>query len=502
MERFPWIDRMPERPRLPVPDYHRLNKGFHAALLDPANGVLRYAENGHPIFGAYVQSPSNEMVTWGILAIGEWICGRDAAWLKETYQDFFVEKTGLYMNSPGSMRSEHWYLFYVNILAGAVMRTLYAGDAAARERMGRSADGMLRLARRLDYDFNQQGYLFDEDRPFTHKAIYRQPDSIAGFAYNMLFAALQAGRPQYLEESYQALRRYQAFEENPWYEIPNGSAGLMAAVWLDAHGRALDVRRIAGWIFDHEKGPLQVGKWDDEEIDGLMMGWRGDTRRQAEDAAYSMETLMPLQFLLPALRYAPGLADAVGKYVRCVLSNFQLFYAKGTRPLYETRPDLDANIPYERLDRERNGHTPAACGDFYGHRSVYGAGYLYWLEALARPTENPDIFALDLSLTDWLASERYPVFLLRNPGEEPALVSFEPAQIWRTLQPELYPQGRLRFTLWEMDPLRALETQEGRARLRLPPHGLRMAALLPEGRRAERKNGFITCAGAELRRDE
>ena len=80
----------------------------------------------------------------------------------------------------------------------------------------------------------------------------------------MLFAARKANRPQYLSESVEALKRYQAFKENPWYEIPNGSEGLMAAAWLNAHGHTLDVKKIAGWVFDYEKGPMQTGKWGDE----------------------------------------------------------------------------------------------------------------------------------------------------------------------------------------------------------------------------------------------
>jgi len=498
MLHFPAIDAMPEFPALPVPDYGQLNKEFQKALMDPENKVLRYGENGHPIFGAYIQSPSNEMVTWGILAIGIHLCNQPTDWIGVTYPDFFVEKTGLFMNTPGGMRQEHWYLFYVNTLAGAVKRALFDKDEEAREKLGRSADGMLAMARKLDYDFNQQGYLFDQDRPFTNKDIYRQPDSIAGFAYNMLFAALQAGRKEYLNESYQAMLKYQAFSENPWYEIPNGSAGLMAAAWLDAHGYPMNIEKIAGWIFDPVRGPLQTGKWGAEEVDGLMMGWRGDTRAYAENAAYSMESLMPVQFLLPSVRYAPHLSDAVGKYMRCILSNFQLFYARGQQPIFESKPHLDESIPYEKLSHEVDGHIPMAHGDFHGHRSVYGAGYLFWLEALARTTENPHIFAYDLSLTDWLADEKYPVFLLRNPEDEEQTVSFTPAPVWEKLQPALYPDGQLTAEIFDLAKNAPLGCRQDRIAVTVPAHGIRMVALLPKGSQPEEENGFICFRGAKL----
>lgn len=494
MYHFPDTDQMPERPALPVPDYAALAQAFHAAMLEPKNKVLRHRANGHPRFGAYLLSDSDELVTWGILAIGEWISGRDPAWIAVSYPDFFVPETGLYMNFPGGMVSEFWYLFYVNTLAGAVLSALYPHDAQARTRMGAAADGMALLAEKMYYDFNQQGYRFDQDAPFTDKPIFRQPDSIAGYAYNMLFAARRADRPQYLARSVEALERYQAFEENPWYEIPNGSAGLLAACWLNAHGHALNVQKIAGWVFDHAQGPLQTGTWGGEQVDGLMMGWRNKTRAAALGEAYSMETLMPLQFLLPAMRYCPQLADAVGKWVRCVLSNFQLFYARGTQPLHETRPELDARIPYEKLEKRRGPHSPVACGDFHGERSVYGAGYLDWLAALARPTNDPDLFALDLSLTDWLAEERYPVFLLRNPAAEARTVRFTPAPVWQKLRPELYETGTLHAALWDAQTGAPLKTDA----VPVPANGFKIVALLPKGVTPALRCGCWVAGQAEL----
>lgn len=353
------------------------------------------------------------------------------------------------------------------------------------------------MAKALNYDFNHQSFHFGLMEPRTCKPQYRQPDSAGGYAYNMLFAALHADRPYYMEESLHAIRLYERMPANPWYEIPNTSAALMAAAWLDAHGHPRDIDRIAGWLFDHEHGPLQTGKWGNEEIDGLMMGWFGDTRALAMSSAYSMETFMPLQFFLPAVRYCPQLADAVGKYVRCMLSNFQLFYARGSQPLYETRPDLDASIPYEKLEVVRDGHSPAACGDWHGHRSIYGSGYLMWLEAMARPTSHADVFALDLSLTDWLAGERYPVYLLRNPSGEALEVAFTPAPVWDKLHPELFRSGCLHASVHDLES-GAHAIAAGTVRCTVPAHDSLMIALLPEGEAPAVHNGMITFGKAEL----
>ena len=494
---FPDVDRMPNLPALPVPSLHELNEQFRKALLDPANRILRQDEHGNPIFGAYIGSNSNELITWAIITLGEFFTNRDASWLISTWPTFFSEQAQIYLNSPRSVGSELWYLFYGNTLCSALQQTLFPDDPLVRARFGASADSMQRMAKVLEYNFNHQSFHFDRMEPSTRKPQYRQPDSGGGYAYNMLFAALHADRPEYIEESLHAIKLYERMPSNPWYEIPNGSAALMAAAWLDAHGHPRDIDRIAGWLFDHDLGPLQIGKWGKEEIDGLMMGWFGDTRALAMSSAYSMETFMPLQFFLPAVRYCPQLADAVGKYVRCLLSNFQLFYAKGSEPLYETKPELDASIPYERLDFERDGHIPAACGDFHGHRSIYGSGYLMWLEAMARETNDKDIFALDLSLTDWLAKDRYPVFLLRNPFEEDRTVTFSIAPVWEKLQPGLFHNGQLHASIHDLENgIHTIARDE--ISCTIPARDSILVALLPEGESPVVRNGMITYGQAEL----
>lgn len=499
MLHFPDIDRMANHPSLPVPPLHELNERFRQALFNPANNILRQDSQGNPILGAYIGSDSNELVTWAIITLGEWFSGHDATWLTSTWPTFFSDEAQVYMNSPGSMEIELWYLFYANTLCSAMQQVLFRQDPDVRRRFAASADTMQRMAKTLNYDFNQQSFHFGLMEPRSYKSQYRQPDSVGGYAYNMLFAALHADRPQYMDESLHAIRLYERMSRNPWYEIPNGSAALMAAAWLDAHGHPTDIQRIAGWLFDHDLGPLQIGKWGAEEVDGLMMGWYGDTRASAMSSAYSMETFMPLQFFLPAVRYCPQLADAVGKYVRCMLSNFQLFYGKGSQEIYQTKLDLDASIPYEKLEFERDGHTPAACGDFHGHRSIYGSGYLMWLEAMARQTSDPDIFALDLSLTDWLAQEKYPVFLLRNPFDEARCVTFSPAPAWEKIHPSLYSNATLHASVYSINGCSCACSAEG-VSCSLPPQGCTLVALLPLDKKPTLRNGMLVYRQAELYR--
>ena len=119
-------------PDLAIADYGVLNREFLKALQDPETEMVRKnPENGHPVFGAYLKSDSNEMVTWGNLAIGQWLLEEKCEWLAPTYFDFFNEELQIFLNEAGGKRSEYWYLFYTNTLAGAVQQTLYRGEEQA-----------------------------------------------------------------------------------------------------------------------------------------------------------------------------------------------------------------------------------------------------------------------------------------------------------------------------------------------------------------------------------
>ncbi|MCL2378405.1 MAG: hypothetical protein FWC77_04675 [Defluviitaleaceae bacterium] len=414
-----------EPPKRPVPDYEALSRDFTSFVFDPANGVRH--DEPFTYFNAYSAGKGCELVTWGILAVGEAIFPTEAGakinW--DALWHFYNADFSVYTNSPTDTRTEHWYLMYVNALAGAIYRTCCPSCPSAKNRMISAANTLRKLAQNIGYDFNSQGYDFIKNLAWTNKNIYRQPDSIGGYAYNMLFAGIHGDMPEFIEEAKSAIARYGSFEANPWYEIPNGSTAVLAAAWLKAQGWDVNLEKILGFVFDPKAGPLQTGRWNGHPVDGLMMGWRGDDRQSAMASAYSMETLMPIPFMLPAVRYAPEIAKPVAWYALQAVTNFVNFYGKG---MYETRPDLSSAVPYEKLERERDGHSPAACGDFHGHRSVYGGGYMPWMAAIVRPTGVAHMPAFDISLTDFLCKNSpKPAFLLYNHENKARKAVFTPA---------------------------------------------------------------------------
>ncbi|MCL2571073.1 MAG: hypothetical protein FWE11_01595 [Defluviitaleaceae bacterium] len=456
--------------------YDALAKGFADYIYDPANGICYQDEEGNTYFTAYCEGNGNEMVTWGILAVGDALMGTQSWGGKaRTFEKYFHPVHGLYTNTPGSTKTEYWYLLYVNTLAGAVYRSVFPDCENVKQKMITATESLSKMAISINHDFNDQGYDFVRGTPWTNKDIYRQPDSIGGYAYNMLFAGIHGGRDDFIQEAASALEKYTSFESNPWYEIPNGATAVLAAAWLHKNGYEVNLEKTLDYIFDTKEGPLQAGQWNGKPVDGLMMGWRGDDREYAESSAYSMETLMPLPFILPAVKYEPSIGKRVAIHALNAVTNFELFYGNG---IYQTRPDLSDAVPYEKLEKSRDGHSPAACGDFMGHRSVYGGGYLAWIATIMRPTGCGDMPAWDLSLTDWLATGNpEPTFMLYNQSKKEKTVKFAPHKVWQKKRPDLYPGGVLKGNV--LSGQVHGEIEDGQINLIIPPESVVVITLKP-----------------------
>ncbi len=99
--KFEFIIAMPQFPKLGIPDYSKLSDEFADFVFDPENGVLRYDDEVNPSFTAYTEGNGSEMVTWGIIAVGEKLRGRDAEWLGRSYSAFFNDRLGIYLNRLG-----------------------------------------------------------------------------------------------------------------------------------------------------------------------------------------------------------------------------------------------------------------------------------------------------------------------------------------------------------------------------------------------------------------
>jgi len=464
--------------------YDDLAEKFSRHVHDRVNRISHEDDAGNTYFAAYSEGQGNEMVTWGPIAVGEKF-RLSEHWRENAnaLEKFFHPGAKVYTNTHGQTKTEYWYLLYVHTLAGTVYRSYFEKDARYLNHMLTAAYSLRTMAQGIKYDFNDQGYDFNIAKPWTNKDVFRQPDSIGGYAYNMLFAGIHGGDDSLIAEAVKAIKLYENFEKNPWYEIPNGSTAFYAAAWLKAKGYKLSIEKILGFVLDPKEGPLHTGKWNGEPVDGLMMGWRGDDRESAMSSAYSMETLMPLPFVIPAVKYAPETAKSVAWYALNAVMNFKLFFAEGLNgKIHETRADLSNAVPYERLEIKRDGHSPVACGDFMGHRSVYGGAYMAWIAAIMRRTGVKNMPAWDISITDWLDKSKAPepMFMLYNETGEEAEASFAPCNLWKEKRPDLYQSDVLTGNILNHITNEQInEIRDGKVRIKVPPRSVLIVKLTP-----------------------
>jgi hypothetical protein len=419
---------LPARPQAAPPDWRRMAREFDRYVTDRAQHVMFETPEGHTAFTAFLEGQEygtrrHELTAFGPLVLGKALLGDDVRAFAPSLAMFFDEEQGIFLNRPGSpreeAREEWWYLMNINALAAHLVRVALIEDARFVGYWQQSAATLVELAHRVEYDFNTQGYDFSARAPWTDRDIFRQPDTIAAYAYLMLLASTVFPNPVYLEEARTAMRKYLAFPANPWYEIPSAGMGVAAAAHLLALGDEVDVARALRFALD-PRAALALGVWGGEEVNGLMRGWR----HSAPESVYSMESMVLLPYLLPAVRKVPALAREVGKYALHAAANARLFYS-GNTP-HESRPDLSPWVAYERLYQDYGGQSPYAAGDFAGHKSIYGGGYVLWWGALIRPTSDAHILRLDLTRSDFLDRRAPPTFLLYNPYPEQRRVTIQP----------------------------------------------------------------------------
>jgi hypothetical protein len=145
-----------------------------------------------------------------------------------------------------------------------------------------------------------------------------------------------------------------------------------------------------------------------------MAGFRTEPAGQT----YSMESMVTLPYLIPAVRFRPELAGEVARLALNVSANMRWFYPEYLPHENQSRSDLPPMFPYERLSREEKGQSPYATGDFAGHRSIYGGAYAMWLDKMIQPQGDPWLLRWDLGKTDFMEPDLPPAFLYYNPWPE------------------------------------------------------------------------------------
>jgi hypothetical protein len=452
---------LPDRPAEQPLDFHAVADAFDSYVMDPAHGVNLRAKDGRQVFPSALEGVEDGgLTTYGPMALGKELRGEGLAGLAASLTGYFSKPYGLFLDGAGGTLCEYWYLMNVTALAYALIQLRFAKDAEWLGRVESSAARLKEMAQQLHYDFNSQGYDFEKKAAFTNQDIYRQPDAIGGYSYVMLLAWKLTGKEFCLEEAKAGIDRYLGFEANPWYEIPSGAMATLAAARLQAMGYHTNVRKALGFVLDSKPGLMATGKWGGREVNALMAGFRTEPAGQA----YSMETMVTLPYLLPAVRFSPELAGDVARHALNAAANLRLFYPEYLPRENQSRPDLPPMIPYERLSREEKGHSPFATGDFAGHRSIYGGAYVLWLDKMVQAQGDPWLLRWDLNKTNFLDRDLPQAFLYYNPWPQEKLITIA--------------VGKKQSRVHDLTRDRVIQAHGGRVEMRLAAHDTRVIEII------------------------
>jgi hypothetical protein len=406
---------IPARPKERPLDFHALANAFDAWVMDPAHGLNTIAKDGRQVFPSALEGEQDGgLTTYAPMALGKELRGEGLAGLATSLKGYFSETYGLFLDGAGATLCEYWYLMNVAAMAYGLIRLRFGQDTEWLARVEKSATRLKDMTQQLHYDFNSQGYDFVKAAAFTNHDIYRQPDAVGGYSYVMLLAWKLTGKDLFLAEAKTGIDRYLDFTKNPWYEVPSGAMAVLAAARLEAMGYPTNTRKALGFVYDANVGLMATGRWGGREVNGLMAGFCTEPAGQT----YSMESMVTLPYLLPAVRFRPELADEVARHALSVAANMRWFYPEYLPRENQSRPDLPPMFPYERLSRDEKGHSPYATGDFAGHRSIYGGAYVMWLDKMIQPQGDPWLLRWDLGKTDFMEPNLPPAFLYCNPWPE------------------------------------------------------------------------------------
>ena len=473
---------LPPHPEEKPLAWRQRGDAFDKYVMDPANKILQTRADGSRYFASALEGTGDGgMTTFGPLVLGKILRGDTVGWLVPSMAAYFSDEAGIFLDGTHADLCEYWYLMNVNALADGIVRLHLSDDRVWTGRVRKSADRLIDLAHQINYNFNDQGYRFNTRVPFTNQDIYRQPDTIGGYAYLMLFAYEMFDDAKYLAEAKKGLGLYQAFSKNPWYEIPSGAMACLAAARLSVRDPQIDMHKIVSFALETDGHPMQSGHWGGKEVNGLMAGFSTEPAGEA----YSMESLVTLPYLLPVLRYRPEFATDIGRYLLNTAANMRLFYSDCIPRENQSRPELTSAIPYERLTKEVNGKSPYASGDYGSHRSIYGGAYALWWGELVKTTEDPYILQMNLSHSDFLCARPHPSYLYYNPRSESKQVT-------------LALEGGS-FDLYDLSAQAFIgEQKSGRVALTIPANSSRVIVIVPSGARRQVENGSLLCDGVPI----
>ncbi len=399
-----------------------------------------------------------------------------------------TERTGL----------SYWYEVFPHILF-YILVDLYPRTPRLGRIMRITADRWAEACRVLSdgrdgpIDFDHTAFDFQSMRPVSNGK-WIEPDAAAGIAWLLHAAYHRWPRRDYLDCARHCMDTLMVREANPLYEVLLPFAVPVAARLNAEHGADYDVAKLLRWstgVSDVREGWGMISdQWGGLDCHGLM----GSTI-DFGGYAFAMNTFVSSSIIVPAARYDPRLARAIGRWLLNVANSARLFYPDELPPEHQSCPDWEPAsrhaVCYEGVCKEYEGRSPYALGDptrlNWGKLdfAIYGAAYAGLYAGVVHPTATRGVLALDCLATDFFAEQAYPTWLYYNPHDTPVTIAA--------------PVGNDPKGVYDTVTHRWLsESTSGGLAVELPPDSARVLVITPPRPRQRREGRWRLAQGVVI----
>lgn len=268
---------------------------------------------------------------------------------------------------------------------------------------------------------------------------WNEPDAAAGMAYILYTSYLffrdqpdkTADAHRFLQGARWCMDFLQRIDYNPFYEVLVYYAALVAARMNLEFGTQYNVTRMINWTLDGSSavrggwGMIQEN-WGGFHTQGLM-----GSLTDGDGYAFQMNTFDAALGFLPLVKYQPGYAYSIGKWVLNVSHSAKYFFpdylpnANQTSREWATTNGTGRFIGYEglrKVNKRNPAASPAGWGDPLDYNwgpltdFGYGNSHMGFFSGI-RPTNVSRILQVDLNLLDFFGDRQHPSYLYYNPYE-------------------------------------------------------------------------------------
>lgn len=470
---IPTVQRMPAVPEpLEVRPWGDVARKYYDVVFDPARTgegfpAVQPGEAGKAFRMKSYLGASYDTEAFTCLAgvAGARLAGLDPKslhgidFLAKTEQ-WFDPETGLFRHRAGERGGEiHADIYgYWPAIQGLILAALYPQEKNLQEHARSSFGAFSRIAHGLGTpehpDFSGLGWNFITNAPGGRNEPMNRLGNAPAVAWALMAGNAITGDPQMATDARSILKWY---AEHPGrYEVTHLMGPLAAARLNATAGAGLDLKTILNaWFGD---GPEERCPWyvtSGQRVEGITCDGLDAARSGDGFYAFSMGSLQGPAWLAPVVRYEPGYAKAIGKYLlhaanscrllegagldaehqdhagwKAAWDKDNLFFYEGLRS-WEPVPGPRKG-PYATGDPVANGWTdrpkvpPEAYrserAEWFGAKpwniSLYMGNHVGFLGGIMQATSEPGIVAWDCVKTDWFHPAAFPTRLVYNPFPE------------------------------------------------------------------------------------